>query len=186
MGGTPSKDTKYINAITSLDLLLDAPPYGFLFISVLIDPEHNIKENWSENRKKWFSEEKQLILSLLSSVLVSSISGDSLIFHLCIPFSRNNLKVLRNSLHVDFEFNNYFTGFKGHVKLDDLPKSFMRVSKTSSTIFFIGKETITLEFYYTIAGTPLFDDLKYFAVVDIPLEEQLILLAKIFEYERKR
>lgn len=186
MGGTPSKDPKYINASTTLDLLHDEPVYGLLFIMVVVDSKHTIKEKWSENRQKWFSEDRQLILSLLNGVVVSNSSGDSLTFHLCIPFSKNNLKLLPNSLRIDFEFNNYFTGFKGYTNFEGLPNAFMAPSKTTSAISFIDKEFLTFEFFYTIAGTPLFDDLKHFEVPELPLKEQQTLLAKVVKFGTKR
>ena len=178
MGGTPTKNPKYIEASSNLDLLLGSPLYGQFLLVVVIDPKNNIIDKWSENRKKWFQEDRQMILRLFDSTEVSCMAGSSgsLIFHFNIPFSKENLQKFLHPLQIDFEFTNYFTGFKGSVLLQDITKAYMKDFKAETVIGFIDKESITIQFKYTIVGTPLFDDLKQLEVPYISMKDQQVLL----------
>ena len=179
MGGTPTKNQKYIDAQTTLDLLEGGSDYGIFLLIATIDPENNILDKWSENRKKWFQEDRKMILTIFNSNVVSAMAGSSgsLIFHFAIPFSKENFKHFLTPFPVDFELTNYFTGFKGSISsLKNINKAFMASFSEETVIPFLDKESIKIKFYYTIVGIKLLDDLKQFELPGIPLKDQQVLL----------
>jgi len=146
--------------------------------------EKTAVETWSENKKKWYAEARQLIIKFLGVSKVSYLGDNSTMLHFTfrIPFARESFKTLAKPFPIQFDYNNYFTGFQGAVELKGLKSAYLCPYQEDMKITFLENQQLPVEITYTFLGNELLDDLKQFRLEGLSFEEQEKALSNAVDY----
>ena len=99
-------------------------------------------------------------------------------FHFNIPFSKENFKAFQHPFAIEFDYNNYYSGFKGIVQTIKIQEAYLTPEKEETKILFMEKEEISVIVHYVFIGNQLLADLKRLALEGIDREQQTKLLSK--------
>ena len=179
MGCCSFRQKQYVDAETTADFLGNAPQYGKLLITIDIDDRSEF-EKWSKEKNEWYDKYRQIILNFLgvSTVDTHPPKSSSLTFHFNIPFSKENFKAFQHPFAIEFDYNNYYSGFKGIVQTIKIQEAYLTPEKEETKILFMEKEEISVIVHYVFIGNQLLADLKRLALEGIDREQQTKLLSK--------
>lgn len=186
MGCLPAREKKYVDAKTSADFLGSAQEYGVLMVYVDIH-DKTLSEKWSKLKKEWVQKSRQLILNFMGVSVVEVLppNSSSLMFKFRIPFSKEGFKAFQKPFVLEFDYNNFYTGFTGVIQTTRILESFISPIKEETKISFLNKEEIPIYFHYVIIGKNLVADLKQFSLEGVPIEQQKESLLKAISFSDK-
>ena len=183
MGCISVRERKYVNAKTTADFVGNALEYGVFLVSV----EISYSAQWSKEKKEWFQKSRQVILTFcgVSAVAVLPEKSSSLQFNFRIPFSKEGFKVFQKPFILEYDYNNFYSGFQGVIETSKIISSFLVPIKEETKISFLGKEEIPIFVSYVLIGSQLLADLKQFTLEGIEVEKQKEILVQAFKFYDK-
>lgn len=183
MGCLPAREKKYVDAKTSADFLGNAPEYGIFMIYVEIH-DNTLFENWSKTKKGWVQKSRQMILNFVGVSVVEVLpqNSSSLVFKYRIPFSKEGFKVFQKPFVLEFDYNNFYTGFTGVIQTAKILESFVSPVKEDTKISFLNNEEIPISVHYVLIGKNLVSDLKQLSLEGVPIEQQKESLLKAISF----
>ena len=185
MGCFPARDKKYLDVKNSADFIGTASEYGVLLISIEID-DRSSSFQWSKEKKEWFEKRRQMILNFMgvSAVKVLPTNSRSHLFDFRLPFSKDGFKAFQKPFSLEFDYNNFYSGFVGVVQTSKILQAYLSPMKEETKISFLNKEEIPINIHYAFIGTNLLSDLKQFSLDGIDLETQKNSLLSAIEFTK--
>jgi hypothetical protein len=179
MGCIPLRKSQYVNAKSTANFVGNGAQYGVFLVSVQIE-DNSQSEKWSKEKNEWFDKSRQIILNFMGASVVSSLppKSPSLMFHFRSPFCKESLKAFQKPFAIEFDYNNYYSGFKGIVQTIKIQEAYLTPEKEETKILFMEKEEISVIVHYVFIGNQLLADLKRLALEGIDREQQTKLLSK--------
>jgi len=183
MGCRPFRLKQYVDAKSTADFVGKGSKYGVFLVSVDIQ-DRSKSEIWSKEKNEWLNNSRQMILNFLGATVVTTLppKSESLVFHARIPFSKEAFNAFQKSFAIEFDYNNFYSGFTGVIQTTHIQEAYLTPMKEETKIPFVADEILSVSVNYVLVGKDLLSDLKQLALEGIDEETQIKLIGTALKY----